>query len=91
MCAQLRPNSGAFANTVSNTMTTQLYSVAHRDRYGRISLTQVKAVFELAQRWGFTVYKRHLNSYVQLWCIELDSSASANLIRLQYSEYLTQI
>ena len=56
-----------------------------------IAYPQVGHVFRHAQKYGFKVYKKHLNSYVQLWCIELDSSMQANLIRLQYSEYLTQI
>ena len=64
------------------TSMTTTYSVAH---------THVGSVFALAQKYGFRVYKRHLNSYVHLWCLELDSSMQANLIRLQYSEYLTQL
>ena len=65
-------------------MATQLYSIAH---------THVEAVFELAQRYGYAMYKRRLNSYVYIWCIELPvaSTKGSTYIQLLYSEYLTHI
>lgn len=63
---------------------SQLFSIAH---------TQVEAVFELAQRYEFAMYKKRLNSYVYIWCIELPivSTRESTHIQLLYSEYLTHI
>ena len=65
-------------------MTTQLFTIAH---------THVEAVFELAQRYGYAMYKRRLNSYVYIWCIELPivSTKQSTHIQLLYSEQLSLI
>lgn len=60
-----------------------MYSVAH---------TQLDAVFELAQRYRFDMHKRHLNSYVSIWCIDLpEDNPYATHILVRFGEYLTKL
>lgn len=60
-----------------------MYSVAH---------THLDPVFELAQLYKFDMYKRRLNSWVYIWCIELpDNNKYATKLLLQYAEQLTPI
>ena len=64
-------------------MSYTSYSVAH---------TQVDAVFEQAQRYRFDMYKKYLNSYVTLWCIDLPKdNKNATLLYIQFGEYLTKL
>ena len=65
-------------------MRTQRYSVSY---------TAAPAVFELANRYKFLMYKKHLNSYLHLYILELplEDSVYKTHILTAHSESLTAI
>ena len=60
-----------------------MYSVAH---------THVENLWALAQPLGFAMYKRRLNSWVYIWCIDLpEDNVHSTRLLLQFGDAMTKI